>query len=48
MVQISVGSGRRRIIRESFATGFGSAAAAVADISFGFKCQGGNYLKIAY
>ena len=31
MVQISVGFGRRWIIRESFATGFGSAAAALAD-----------------
>ena len=31
MVQISVGFGRRRIIPESFATGFGSAAAALAD-----------------
>ena len=32
MVQISVGSaGRRRIIRESFATGFGSTAPTEAD-----------------
>ena len=41
MVQISVKSGRR-IIGESFATGFGSAAPAPAvdqSRSFGFKCQ---------